>query len=176
METNENLCSLIKKAKMKDSESSRVLYEHLVDKVFPFVRSRTSTNDDALDLTQEVFVDFFIQIDSFSFESTAQLYAYVFTITRRKLARYYEKAKRNVVAFEEATMGETHSTAQTDSELARTLEGLDVRSREIIELHHFSRYTFGEIAHMLGMNESAVRVVHHRILTTLRENFKEGTL
>ncbi len=175
METNGHLSSLIQKAKVKNSESSRELYEHLVDKVFPFVRYRTNTEDEALDLTQDVFVDFFTHIDAFTFETGAQLYAYVFTITRRKLARHYEKAKRNTVSFEEGVMGESRSTAETESELRRVLEGLDARAREIIELHHFSRFSFGEIAHMFGVNESAVRVAHHRTLATLRERFKGVT-
>jgi RNA polymerase sigma-70 factor (ECF subfamily) len=175
MDTNEHFSSLVKKATQKDAESARVLYEHLVEKVFPFVRYRTNTKDDALDITQEVFIDFFSNIENFSYQSQAQLYAFVFVITRRKLSRYYEKQKSEPIEFDEERNGEVVVTADLQSELRLVLESLDDRLREIIELHHFGKYTFAEIAVMLNMTETAVRVAHHRVLVELRSRFKNST-
>lgn len=165
--------TLITKSANGDTESCKKLYEHLVDKVFPYVRSRTSTQENATDITQDVFIDFFSTLPNFTYQSKAQLYAYVFVITKRKLARLYEHARTHgentKTSFDEEIMSPHTEDASTSStyDVAQALSHLDEETREIVVLHHWSRYTFREIAELLGMTESAVRVRHHRALPTL---------
>jgi RNA polymerase sigma-70 factor, ECF subfamily len=176
MEIDAELRSLTSGAKEKDANSARLLYEHLVEKVFPFVRGRVGTQEDALDITQDVFVDFFKQIDHFTYQTPAHLYAYVFVIARRKLARHYATAKTVAVhelPDEDQLASPYVESGETRTALALALERLEPKAREIIELHHFSRFTFGEIALMLGEGESAVRVAHHRALAKLRELYTD---
>jgi RNA polymerase sigma-70 factor (ECF subfamily) len=148
--------------------------------VFPFVRSRTGTKEEALDVTQDVFIDFFEALPRFTFQSAAQLYAYVFVIAKRKLAKHYSASSRTKgqEEFDEEFMSPSEKPqddAVVRHSLTQALKTLDERTHEIVILHHWSRYTFGEIAHMLDMTESAVRVAHHRALRQLRpqvENLK----
>jgi RNA polymerase sigma-70 factor (ECF subfamily) len=171
--TDHDIKVLITKSAGGDAESCKKLYEHLVDKVFAYVRSRTSTQEHATDITQDVFIDFFSTLSNFTYQTRAQLYAYVFVITKRKLARLYQYAhthgENTKTTFDEEVMSpHTENTPNTSTyDVAQALSHLDEETREIVILHHWSRYTFKEIAELLGMTESAVRVRHHRALPQL---------
>lgn len=172
--------TLIEASARGHAESCRKLYELLIDKVYGYVRYRTRTTEHATDLTQDVFIDFFATVSNFTYQSRAQFYAYVFLITRRKLSKYYEALKKRnegeAVTFDEESMTPI-LTEGMQGEIAEVvalaLSHLDAQTQEIITLHHWSQYTFGEIAEMLSMTESAVRVRHHRALPVLAQYLKE---
>ncbi len=177
-QADHDICKLIEKSTKRDMESSKKLYELLVDKVFAYVRSRTSTHEEATDVTQDTFIDFFSTLSNFTYQSRAQFYAYVFVITRRKLARHYNnKSKKGTTAvvFDESTMSphDSHKDHELGSDMESALSTLEDSTREIVVLHHWSRYTFGEIATLLDMKESAVRVRHHRALALLATYLKQ---
>ncbi len=177
-QVDHDICKLIEKSTKRDMESSKQLYELLVDKVFAYVRSRTRTHEEATDVTQDTFIDFFSTLSNFTYQSRAQFYAYVYTITRRKLARHYTKKNKGgaqIVEFDEHSMSpsDTDIGKALQSDVERALTTLEGRTREIVVLHHWSRYTFGEIATLLNMKESAVRVRHHRALALLATYLKQ---
>jgi RNA polymerase sigma-70 factor (ECF subfamily) len=158
-----------------DADSCKKLYDQMIDKIFAYVAYRTNTRECAIDITQDVFIDLFAALSNFTYQSDAQFYAYVFTITRRKLAMSYAQLQKRGenIEFEEqhmtpvdAAKGQALSAA-IDIHIA--LKELDEVAREIVVLHHWSRYTFGEIALLVDMQESTVRVRHHRALKRLAE-------
>lgn len=171
MENISDIKPVIEKAAAGNAESFKQIYEHLVDKIYNYVKYRTNTEDSALDLTQEVFVDLYKALPSFTYSSEEEFYGFVFKITKRKLAKHYAdkhtKAAASMTSFDE----EIYSTPELDleikDEVSVALESLDDTTREIVVLHHWSRYTFPEIATLIDMTESAVRVRHHRALKTL---------
>ena len=56
-----------------------------------------------------------------------------------------------------------------DREILQTLlEKLSLRDREVVDLRYFAGLPFAEIANMLGDNESAVKVRHHRAIRKLQ--------
>ena len=71
------------------SEQFRTIYEGLIDQVYPYVRYRTNTEDQALDLTQEVFIDLYRALGTFTYHTRSQFYSFVFVIVKRKLAKHY---------------------------------------------------------------------------------------
>lgn len=158
-----------------DTESFRKLYEHLVDRIFAYLRSRSNTKEQATDLTQEVFTELWQALPRFTYHSREQFYAFVFIIAKRKLIKLYEQNGRAPVLLDEETMSPVTDDTPRESHdmLMRALSILDPQTREIITLHHWSRYTFGEIAELVNMTESAVRVRHHRALKTLHEHLND---
>jgi RNA polymerase sigma factor (sigma-70 family) len=151
------------------SEEFRAVYEGLIDQVYPYVRYRTSTEDLALDLTQEVFIDLYQALRTFTYHTRSQFYSFVFVIVKRKLAKHYaeQNLKQPAVAFDESVTAAPAQDIETADLVHRELAKLDDMTREIIILHHWSRYTFSEIAALLSLTESAVRVRHHRALKSL---------
>ncbi len=170
MESVINIEALVKAVAAGNETSFEQLYTHLADRVFSFVSARTSTRTEALDVTQDTFVELYKALSGFRYERDAAFYSFVFTIARRQLAQHYDKRAKHQVTelVEEVTPSETAS-AELTSEVQQALETLDDRSREIVVLHHFSRYTFAEIAALINMTESAVRVRHHRARLHLAE-------
>ena len=151
------------------SEQFRTIYEGLIDHVYPYVRYRTNTEDQALDLTQEVFIDLYQALRTFTYHTSSQFYSFVFVIVKRKLAKHYanQNLKQPTVEFDESVTAAPTQDNETTDLVHRELAKLDDMTREIIILHHWSRYTFSEIAAVLDLTESAVRVRHHRALKVL---------
>ncbi|MEY3783704.1 MAG: hypothetical protein RLZZ230_26 [Candidatus Parcubacteria bacterium] len=177
--SNHDISLLVEKSALGDMESCKKLYDCVCNQVFVYVRSRTATTEIATDVTQDVFIDFFSTLSKFSYQSSGQFYSYLFTITRRKIASHYREAEKRDhdtnLSFDETSMSAVLSNndkALGDQiDIHAALSTLDEVSREIIVLHHWSRYTFPEIALLLEMNESAVRVRHHRTLKELAATF-----
>jgi RNA polymerase sigma factor (sigma-70 family) len=135
-----------------------------------------------VDLTQDIFIDLFSSLSGFVYQTRGQFYAYVFVITRRKLARHYDdcakRREREGLELDEAkvagTLGSEGSYA-TSYDIDIALRSLDEDTREIVVLRHWSRYSFSEIASLKDMTESAVRVRHHRALKTLADSLNINT-
>ncbi len=147
-----------------DKEAFKILYEHLVTRVFSYVVTRVDGRATATDVTQDVFIELHKSFNSFSYVSDGSFYSFVFTIVRRQLAkRYGEQKKRAFEEFDEQIHHEREQgSVETVVSIQSALGMLDECSREIIVLHHWSRFTFAEIGELINMKESAVRVRHHR--------------
>lgn len=165
---------LIEKSAQSDAESCKKLYTHLIDKVYPYVRHRTDTEEQAVDLTQDVFIDLFVSLPNFTYQSQTRFYAYVFVIVKRKLAKHYAESStrqlKTQIEFDENTIAfdtDTPTRLEHAHDVERALSSLDTVAREIVVLRHWSRHSFVEIAAFMDMTESAVRVRHHRALQSL---------
>lgn len=165
----QSLETLIEDAQTGDTGSFEELHRQLIGPVFAFVAYRTSSRDDAKAVAEDSLAEVFLALPRFVYQSDAAFHAFVFTIARRQLAKYYAALKKHasedVTKFLAETVSSDH---ETERSLRAALDSLDERSREIVILHHWSRYTFGEIATMLDMTEEAVRVRHHRAKATLK--------
>lgn len=170
--TADAIRTLIEASGHGDKESYRKLYEHMIDRVYAYLKSRTGSKEQATDLAQDVFVELWKALPRFTYHSREQFYAYVFVITKRKLSGFYEMRKRETLPLDEEAVPGTDESLEPgnarEDEVSRALQILDEETREIVVLHHWSRYTFGEIASLINMTESAVRVRHHRALKLLR--------
>lgn len=176
METDE-LKSIVEQSVARDTDAFRVLYDHLIDKVHSYMSFRTGDETSAMDITQDVFIDLYTALKNFSYHSDKQFYSFVFVIAKRKLAAYYEKRSielehRVDQENEDVLPADTQDITESDA-VKRALNTLPKDTQEIIVLHHWSRYTFPEIASLLEMTESAVRVRHHRALQTLSLTLSE---
>ena len=170
MEPTRNIETLTAEYKAGDTACFEELYRLLLPAVFAYVSHRTSTREQALDVTQDSFIELSRSLAGFTYRSDGAFYAFLFTIVRRQLAKHYGLVKKHDTADEEVLHSVPNGEPAAEVSLAvrAALEALDERAREIVVLHHWSRYTFGEIAAILHMTESAVRVRHHRAQATLR--------
>jgi len=170
MTGNVDIQALLKSQKAGQPEQFRAIYDLLVDKLYTYVRYRVNTHEVATDLVQDVFIDLHSALPTFTYTGDAQFYNFVFLITKRKLAKHYgESAAKqdSEVELLEDTIPTPSPETEEEDMVKRALQTLETDTREIVVLHHWSRYTFSEIATMLEMTESAVRVRHHRALKTL---------
>lgn len=162
-----------------DEHAFHLLYERLNDPLFKYVLSRTKSRDDSLDILQDIFIDLWKALETFSYSSDGQFYGFVFTITKRKLGKHY-KSKRPTEELDENSLEHSY---QLDVEkkddmriLIKTVEKLDEKYRTVVELRYWSGLTFGEIGKLLEAKETTVKVRHHRalkMLETLLEEYGE---
>lgn len=167
MEHTGDIRILIERSRAGETGAFSELYNHLINRVYTYVRYRTGSEERATDITQDVFIDLYKALPKFTYRSVEQFYGFVFVIVKRKLARHYGDKHMNIAELDEATVATPELNNLLSDELHRALNQLDPQSREIVILHHWSRYTFGEIAELVSMTETAVRVRHHRALKTL---------
>lgn len=159
----------------EEGESSAFdeLYYLLSDKLFRYVLSRIRDRDKSKDILQDIFVDLWKSLQRFSYKSDAQFYGFVFTITKRKISRFIEdEKKRSYISIDmQENLFEEDSPVYVDDNTELIKNCVDIlkeKYADIIILRYWSGLSFGEISKMLGINEEAARVRHHRALSMLR--------
>ncbi len=169
MSAKTELHNLLEMCQSDSAVHFRAVYDLLVERIYGYIKARVNSNDEALDLTQEVFIDIYQALPNFKYQSDEAFYSFIYTICKRKLAKHYQKTKLAPATSEELDEYAGPPLKTDDPDLFAALSQLGEMDQEIISLHHWSRYTFGEIAEALNMTESAIRVRHHRSLKTLAE-------
>jgi RNA polymerase sigma-70 factor, ECF subfamily len=145
------------------------VYHLLIDQVFSYLRSRSKNNDDATDLTQEVFIDLYQALPTFNYRSEAEFYGFLYLICKRKLAKYYKRQPEEEMPGDDffENIPDRSESQNINIDIDTALSKLNSETREILILHHWQRHTFKEIAALLNITEATARVRHHRALSTL---------
>jgi RNA polymerase sigma-70 factor (ECF subfamily) len=165
---DKNISALVLGASKGDREAFREVFEHLHARVFGYALSHTPERDDALDITQEVFVDLWKALRGFSYKSDEEFYGFVFLIVKRKIARFY-KTRRVTVPLDENTIDESRESEREDHRfLMRQIQTLGVKYQELLRLRYWSGMKLAEAAAVLGITEGTAKVWHHRALQELR--------
>lgn len=176
MEETRTLKQLIEESASQNTESFRELVERLNNKLFSYLRSRTNSREEALDVLQDVFVDMWQAFHSFEYRSDEGFYRFLYTIARRRLSKI-RRNTQEVHLDEEVEVADETSVRvmETSTNISLALSHLDTRAHEIVALRHWSGFSFREIGAMLTMSEEAVRVRHHRALQKMRTVLETNT-
>jgi len=173
-QSNQELWKLIKEVQNGNKEAFREIFERLSNKFFAYTFSRTSNRDDALDIVQETFIDLWEALKKFQYRSDESFYGFIFTITKRKLSRYY-KSKNKVVLLNEKSINENYEMRQEDHRhLLKHINMLTSKYQDILKLRYWSDMTFGEISSVLNIKETTAKVWHHRALKQLKINLDKN--
>lgn len=169
-EENTDFGPLIAKAKNGDREAFREVFELLSDKLFAYALSHTKSRDDALDITQDTFIDIWTALPRFTYKDRSSFYAFIFVIMKRKLARHYKvKNTRNEVPFDENSMDESYEMKIEDFlGVSRLINSLPSKYQEVLRLRYWSSLPFNMIALYLDITETTAKVWHHRALKKLQ--------
>jgi len=173
-----DLKALSEKAKNGDKEAFRKIFELASDRIFAYAYSRTKNRDDAMDVTQETFIDLWDGLKKFQYKSEEAFYGLVFIIAKRKLYRIYKAYKANrTVSIEEsresASLEGSKPEIDSGGYLDKYIAMLNDKYRSILKLRYFSGMTFGEIANNLAIKETTTKVRHHRAIKKLKTIFEK---
>lgn len=166
---NASLQELIEQSSAGNVRAFEALTKHLDQKLFAYVISRVRTRDSALDVVADTLASVWRSLASFRYTTDAGFYRFVYTIAKRELYRVWREPSN--VSLEDApeiASEETRAGNENRIAVMQVVEQLEKTARDIVVLRHWSGFSFGEIAVMLKMTESAVRVRHHRALITMR--------
>ena len=160
------------------------IYQQYSKKVMGYIRSRITSQSIAEDLHSEVFLKVCAKIDGFD-ESKASVSTWVYTITRNTVIDYF-RTNRATCEIDETIGFMCDSADSSDSaevfseleakeeleELAKALEKLSERERDIIILHYYSGVTLKEVGEKIGCAYSTVRLAHNSAIEKLRKILK----
>lgn len=166
---------LVKQAKEGDKDAFGKLYKVFLPKIFRFIYSSTRDYDGAADLTQLTFLKVWRALPSYR-AAKASFQTFLFAIARNLIIDASRKKKLlRLEAVEQKPSDENiEDDAQKKQErelLFRCLAKLDPKERHVVVLRYFEELSFRDIAHIVGKNEGAVRVMTHRVLKKLKINY-----
>lgn len=168
---------LIRLAQQGDAEACTELYDRHYDAVYRYCYCRVSDVGLAQDLTSEVFVRMVDKLDTFKVRGRPLL-AWLYTIARNLVTDTHRQNGKAIhlpldSASPLSSRGEGDPIRSVERRiqaecLAAALRHLTEEQRQVILLKFIEDYRNGQIAHILGKSEGAVKSLQHRALNALR--------
>lgn len=156
-----------------DIEKYRLIMDRYSQRVFALVVKMVGCEDDAEEITQDVFMKAFRNLEKFDFRSS--LSTWLYRIAYNEAVNHTRRASRQEVTVDESMLRAV-SDSQVDSvldaenpllvALPQAIEALTVDERALITLHYYEELPLREVAEMLGVGESAAKV---RLMRTRRK-------
>lgn len=179
-----NELRLIKKIRRNgDLTAADELVRHYYDEIYGFVRKQISHADLALDLTQEIFISMLRTIGYYDAKRGVGFRTWLYRIAANKVVDWYRSRTYRTMAHmirldEENTLDATDFTQQfEDSDFTERIcdfvGGLPPDTQRIFRLHLFAKYTFAEIAAVVGLPEGSVKSKYYRLIRLLRKEFAD---
>lgn len=149
------------------------IYEDYHMKVLRYIQGQVNDYYLAEDLCSDVFVKVYEKLESFN-EKKASISTWIFTITRNTLIDYYRTRKVTSEIPENLVYEDDESDVDDESleKLAKGLENLDERSRNLIIKHYYEGKTLKEVAEELGISYAYSKILHQKALFLLKKYMK----
>ncbi len=153
------------------------LYERYLDRIYAYLRARTATDEDAADLTQQVFLQALSALPRYR-EGKTPFAAWLFRIARNAAIDGRRRARPSTtldaLPLVLLAAGDLSTEAQVlrreRLERLRTLlSALDRDKRELLALRFAAGLTIAETAVVVGKSEAAVKKSLFRLLHALKE-------
>jgi RNA polymerase sigma-70 factor (ECF subfamily) len=152
------------------------LYAEHLPQIYNFFRYRVRNRADAEDLTSVTFERAWRARDRYRRDRGA-FGAWLFTIARNLAVDHY-RGRRDMVSLEAAadlpggsTPEELSVLRSNQERLARLLESLPDRERELIAMKFGAELTNRDIARVVGLTQSNVGTILHRTIQELRKEW-----
>lgn len=153
------------------------LYQQQLPRIYRYLRARSSSDDEAADLTQQVFLNALAALPTYEVRSSP-IEAWLFRIARN-VAIDASRRNRSIVSFEllpnVGALADTYdleaAVIQSESlqKIASWISQLDDTQRELLFLRFVAGLKTKEIAAIVGKREGAIRKQLQRTLRRLKE-------
>jgi RNA polymerase sigma-70 factor (ECF subfamily) len=156
---------------MAMDEHAAVSWRRSYGSVYRFVRRRTSSREDAEDVTQEVFAAAIAALGQARIDAETPPLAWLYTVARRRLIDRLRAQSPSAPVDAEALVGDTGERLYGPAivgALLDALRSLDEAQRQVVVLKVFEGHSFAEIAAEVGASEEACRMRFSRGLAHLR--------
>jgi RNA polymerase sigma factor (sigma-70 family) len=146
--------------------------EPLIRRVYSYVAYRVGDGPDAEDLTSETFERALRYRKSYD-PKKGEPVAWLLGIAKRCVDGRGPRIELASESPEEATGTDLEEETVRRLTVARVVETLDERDRELIALRYGADLTARQIAELLGARTNAIEVALHRAMGRLRATFEE---
>lgn len=173
---------LLRAAQQFDDRALARIYQMYSDRIFRYVFFRVGERNRAEDLTGEVFVRLLENIGNFRIGAQGHALAltgWVFRIAHNLIIDEYRRQKVRVEAEPQYDDDDDNDIADPDMSLEIHLTRADLQSalkrltdeqQTVILLRFDQGLTNGEISHILGKTETAVKALQRRALAALQRH------
>ena len=172
---------LISSAVSGDVDAYEQIIKLYEKKVFNLALRYVKNRDDALDVSQEVFLQIYQNLDQFRGES--QFSTWVYRVTYNKcvdMLRKLQKTQRNVVMstddenfFESASGKNSLEQEYENRELLNTvmaaIDTLPQEQRDVVHLRYIKDLSYAQIAEILNIAEGTVKSRINRARLKIKE-------
>lgn len=150
------------------------LYNRYYARILQFVYGRTTSKDDARDITQQVFMSALENIGKY--KATGVPYsAFLFRVALNELNRFYRRSKvRQAVNIDDEQVSDVlteigaENTGETDAKLMKALQQLEPEEMSIMQMRFFDRIPFKDLCEILEISETAAKARVYRLLDRLK--------
>lgn len=168
--------NLIRRAKRGEKEPFGQLYDHYIAQIYRFILMKTNNKVEAEDLTHEVFLSAWQNLQSYKFQGFP-FSSWLYQIARNKVIDYY-RTKKSHTSLENLDENILQVVGVVENRLDKVLEIEKVREaisqlgseqQDVIIMKFVEDLSNEEIANALGKSEGAVRLIQHRAINNLKE-------
>lgn len=164
----------------KDEQNFIQLYDQCVAQIYRFIFLKTSSVQDAEDLTSEVFFRFWKN----QFENTDNQRALLYRIADNLVTDFYRKRSRKELIFvdpgkniltdiiDEADLIKKAELSLEMKYLVKSIDKIKGEYQNVIIWHYMEDLSIKEIAQILEKSQSSVRVLLYRALNSLKKKLK----
>jgi RNA polymerase sigma-70 factor (ECF subfamily) len=170
-------------AAQADPAAFAPLYQRYRDRIYAYLRTRTRNEEDAADLTQQVFVQALAGLPRYH-AGQIPIAAWLARIAHNLAANYHRQHRHTLtwdflpealqpIVDEDpaAQLVQREATAHLNA----VLQTCNATTREILALHYAARLTIAETAAAVGKSEAAVKKQLTRTLRALKEKYHESS-
>lgn len=157
-------------------EAAEKLIQSYYDEIYRFVYRQTGSREDAMDLTQSIFIAVLRSLPGYRGER-ASFRTWLYRIAANKVIDARRKARPVSVPIEEMELpaaedfvAQIHDRALLEA-IENYVSGLEPGEQAVFRLRIYGEKTFPEIAAALGEPEAAVKSRYYRLIRRLREEF-----
>ena len=166
--------SLVDRAVRGDTEAFGRLYDMYADNVYRHIYYRTTSVEDARDLTQDVFAKAWENLPRYRRTATPFL-GWLFTISHNRVIDYYRTKKTHKYIDSDLAPGsggspeESAEASLTQDRIRQAILQLSGDQQHAALLCLVEGLDHKEVAAVMGKSEGNVRVIVHRALKRMRE-------
>lgn len=175
-EQKSNIELWVKQSQSGDWQAFSKLYEHFVDKVYKYNFYKVSSQDEAFDLTETVFLKVWENIKSYKPKAGSSFGSWVFRIAHNLLVDHYRLKKETVEltdvhADKREDASPMHKTEESlrKETLKRAMSKLKDIYQEVLTHSYLNELSNTEVAELMNKSEGGLRVLKFRALQELKK-------
>jgi RNA polymerase sigma-70 factor, ECF subfamily len=165
--------ALVSKALMSDAKAWKKLVTKYERLVFNQCYRLLSNADDALDLTQDIFIAVFRNLPSFRGDSSFK--TWLMKISHHRIVDHIRRNRNHEniddhenISCQQSTPEMSSSNHSSNKALMKILASLPAEQRIIIEYKFFHQHTFEEIAQISGISSNTVKTRYYAALKQMK--------
>jgi RNA polymerase sigma-70 factor (ECF subfamily) len=171
---------LVLQAQDGNSAAFGQLYDAYMERIYRFVYFRVEDQQTAEDITSQVFLKAWSNLDRFQFSRTPYL-AWLYTIAHNAVIDHY-RTRKVTTALDDVQLSQPDHSELVENEIDLTVEMKSVKTalqsltddqQKVLTLKFIEGLSNNEIARHLGKREGAIRALQMRGLQALAKQLEE---